>query len=134
MNAELVRLVWQRASACCEYCQIPQQFDDTPFEIDHIISDKHEGPTSARNLALSCFYCNSYKGSDIAARDKPTRKLAPLFNPRRHKWSRHFRWEGGTLIGLTPIGRVTITILKINNPLRVQLREGLIEEGLFPPE
>jgi hypothetical protein len=68
------------------------------------------------------------------ARDRPTRKLAPLFNPRRHKWSRHFRWEGGTLIGLTPIGRVTIAILKINNPFRVQLREGLIEEGLFPPE
>ena len=57
---------------CGEYCQISQQFDDTPFEIDHIVSDKHEGPTSAGNLALSCFYCNSYKGSDIAARDKLT--------------------------------------------------------------
>jgi 5-methylcytosine-specific restriction endonuclease McrA len=80
MDAELVRLVWQRASACCEYCRIPQQFDDTPFEIDHIVSNKHEGPTVAGNLALSCFYCNSYKGTDIAARDRPTRKLAPLFN------------------------------------------------------
>ena len=37
-------------------------------------------------------------------------------------------------MGLTPIGRVTIAILKINNPFRVQLREGLVEEGLFPPE
>jgi hypothetical protein len=134
MDAALVRHVRQRAGDCCEYCQMPEELVKTTHEFDHIISQKHEGPTDARNLALSCARCNSYKGSYIAARDKLTRKLSPLFNPRRHKWSRHFRWEGGRLIGLTPIGRVTIAILKINNPFRVQLREGLIEEGLFPPE
>ena len=133
MDASLRRLVWERARACCEYCRIGQQFEKLPFEIDHIISQKHEGPSVAGNTALSCFYCNSYKGTDIAARDRVTRKLTPLFNPRRHKWSRHFRWEGGSLIGLTPIGRVTITLLKMNDPVRVELREGLIEEGLFPP-
>ena len=61
-----------------------------------------------------------------------TRKLTPLFNPRRHKWSRHFRWEGSYLIGLTPIGRITIKLLKINDPFRVELRDELIAEGLFP--
>jgi hypothetical protein len=81
---------------------------------------------------LSCFSCNSSKGSDIAGRDKRTRKLAPLFNPRRHAWSRHFRWQGPVLIGRTPIGRVTIAVLNINDPLRVELRQALIEEGLFP--
>jgi HNH endonuclease len=134
MEAELVRLVWQRAEECCEYCRMHQQSEGLTFEIYHIISQKHRGPSTASNLALSCFYCNSYKGTDIAARDRVTRKLAPLFNPRRHKWSRHFRWEGGYLVGRTPIGRVTVVLLKINNPNRVKLREGLIEEGLFPPE
>jgi len=61
-----------------------QDFDDTPFEIDHIIAKKHKGSSTATNLALSCFQCNSFKGSDIAGREKVTRKLVPLFNPRRH--------------------------------------------------
>jgi hypothetical protein len=132
MDAALVRLVWRRARHCCEYCRTPQQYDDASFEIDHIIARKHHGPTVAGNLALSCFHCNSCKGSDIGGRDPRTRKLTPLFNPRRHKWERHFRWEGPTLIGRTPVGRVTIDVLNINDPLRVELREGLREEGVFP--
>lgn len=133
MNAALIRLVWRRAHDCCEYCQMPQAFDRTPFEIDHIRSEKHRGPTVAGNLCLSCFYCNSFKGSDISSIDEATRKLTPLFNPRRHKWSRHFRWEVPYLIGVTPIGRITVELLKINDPFRIELREELIAEGLFPP-
>jgi 5-methylcytosine-specific restriction endonuclease McrA len=112
---------------------MPQAYDDTPFEIDHIISRKHGGPTTASNLALSCFYCNSFKGSDIAGIDPRTRKLTPLFNPRRHRWTRHFRWQGAYLLGRTPVGRVTVAVLDMNDPFRVELREGLIEEGVFPP-
>jgi hypothetical protein len=133
MDAALTRLVWQRAKGCCEYCQIPQAADDAPFEIDHIIARKHVGPTVASNLCLSCFYCNSFKGSDISSLEPQTRKLTPLFNPRRHKWTKHFRWQGAHLIGRTPIGRVTIALLRINDDYRVELREGLIEEGVFPP-
>ncbi|HKI35820.1 MAG TPA: HNH endonuclease signature motif containing protein [Gemmataceae bacterium] len=133
MDAALIQQVWQRAQHCCEYCRMPQDHDDTTFEIDHIIARKHGGPTVARNLALSCFWCNSFKGSDLGGLDPHTRKLTPLFNPRRHKWSRHFRWDGPFLRGRTPIGRVTIAVLHINDPFRVELREGLIEEGLFPP-
>jgi len=128
----LTRRIWRRASSCCEYCQIPYEYDDSPFEIDHIIARKHQGLTTAANLALSCFWCNSCKGSNIAGRDRKTRKLTPLFNPRRHSWSRHFRWQGASLLGRTAIGRVTIAILRINDPLRVELRQNLIEEGVFP--
>jgi len=110
---------------------MPQDYDDSPFEIDHIIARKHSGPSVAGNLALSCLHCNSFKGSDIAGRDPRTRKLTPLFNPRRNKWQRHFRWQGAYLVGRTPIGRLTVTVLNINDPFRVELREGLIEEGLF---
>lgn len=74
MDIALAWRVWQRARRCCEYCQMPQNHDDLTFEIDHIISRKHSGPTSARNLALSCFWCNSFKGTDIAGLDPRTRK------------------------------------------------------------
>ncbi|MBV8126112.1 MAG: hypothetical protein JO114_00445 [Planctomycetaceae bacterium] len=63
-----------------------------------------------------------------------TRRLRPLFNPRRHKWSRHFRREGAYLVGRTPIGRVTVELLRINDPFRVEFREELMAEELFPPE
>ncbi len=133
MDAALTRQVWQRAHRCCEYCRTPQDYDDATFEIDHIIARKHGGPAVASNLALSCFWCNSFKGSDLAGLDPRTRKLTPLFHPRRHKWSRHFRWDGPFLRGRSPVGRVTIAVLHINDPFRVELREGLIEEGVFPP-
>src|SRR5260370_26717221 len=133
MDAALVRLVWRRANACCEYCLVPQNFDDSPFEIDHVIALKHDGRTAAGNLALSCFHCNAHKGSNIAGRDSLTRKLTPLFNPRRQKWSRHFRWAGAYLGGRKPVGRTTVAVLNINEPLRVELRRELIADGLFPP-
>lgn len=133
MEAKLIRLVWRRADSRCEYCQLAQDFDDRPFEIDHVISQKHRGPTDADNLALSCFRCNSFKGSDISGIDPKTGKLAGLFNPRRQKWARHFRWQGARLIGRTAAGRVTVAVLNINDPFRVELREELIEEGVFPP-
>ena len=134
MNASLVRAAWLRAADCCEYCRLPQAFDENPFEIDHAISRKHGGLSELSNLSLSCFWCNAFKGSDIAGRDVRTRRLVPLFNPRRHKWTRHFRWMGPILVGRTPIGRVTITLLKMNDPFRIALRDSLIVEGLFPPE
>jgi hypothetical protein len=83
---------------------------------------------------LELLYCNSFKGSDISSIDSVTRKLTPLFNPRRHKWSRHFRWEDANLVGRTAIGRVTVELLKINDPFRVEFREDLMAEGQFPPE
>jgi len=43
------------------------------------------------------------------------------------------RWQGAYLIGRTVVGRATVAVLQINHPVRVQLRERLIGEGLFPP-
>lgn len=133
MDKALKRRVRRRARGCCEYCLMPQEYDDAPFEIDHVIALKHEGLTTGNNLSLSCFYCNSFKGSNIAGRDRKTHQLVPIFNPRRHSWARHFRWQGAYLVGRTAIGRVTIAVLKINDPLRVALRQELIDEGVFPP-
>src|SRR3954453_5235996 len=114
MAASLTQQVRQRAAGRCEYCRLPQTASSVPFEIDHIIARKHGGPTIASNLALSCWYCNSFKGSDIAGIDPKTRKLTPLFPPPRHKWAWHFRYDGPLLIGRTAIGRTTIRVLQIN--------------------
>jgi len=121
----------ERAGGRCEYCRLPQHATSIPFEIDHIISRKHGGRTVSSNLAVACWYCNSFKGSDISGLDPQTRKLTGLFHPRRHKWSYHFRYEGPVLIGRTAIGRVTVRLLQINCEEALTLREALIAEGLF---
>ncbi len=131
MDAALQRLVRQRAGGRCENCRLPQAASGVPFEIDHIIARHHKGRTVAGNLADACIYYNGYKGPNISGLDAVTGKLTPLFNPRRHKWSYHFRYEGGVLVGRTAIGRTTVEVLRINLPNLVALREVLLEDGLF---
>ena len=131
MEAALERRVRHRAGGRCEYCRLPQSGSQVPFEIDHIIARKHRGGTTAGNLAIACVYCNAYKGPNIAGFDPKTGKLTRLFHPRRHQWSYHFQYEGGTLIGRTAIGRTTIEVLQIDLPNLVALREVLMRAGLF---
>ena len=133
MERSLQVLIWQRAGNRCEYCQVPQDRDRLPFEIDHIIAEGYEGTSKHTNLCLCCFACNRHKGPNIAGIDPTKRRITPLFNPRRHKWSRHFRWDGPILLGKTPIGRATVHVLKINLEHRVGFRRELIKEGVFPP-
>lgn len=134
MERALVELVWTRAGHCCEYCRMPQEYDDSPFEIDHVIAASHGGPTRSWNLCLACFSCNSFKGTNLAGLDPRTKKVVPLYNPRRHKWSRHFCWDGARLVGRTPAGRATVATLRINLDHRVAARQELRDEGVFPPE
>jgi len=131
MDDEVLRLVWDRADSACEYCHLPQRHCHLIFEVDHIIATCHGGVTRPSNLALSCFYCNRCKGPNIAGIDPVSRRLSPLFHPRRQKWNRHFRYEGPILVGLTRIGRATISVLQINDPDAVALREALISAGLW---
>jgi hypothetical protein len=131
MDAALERLVRQRAAGRCEYCRLPQAGSRVPFEIDHIIARKHGGRTIASNLAVACIYCNAYKGPNISGLDPQTGKLTRLYHPRRHKWTAHFRDQGGFLIGRTAIGRTTIRVLEINLPNLAALREVLMDDGSF---
>ena len=131
MDAALERLVRRRAGGRCEYCRLPQDGSRVPFEIDHIIARKHRGSTKAGNLAVTCVYCNAYKGSNLSGLDPASGKLTRLYHPRRHQWPYHFRYDGGTLIGRTAIGRTTIEVLRINLPNLVAIREMLIEDGRF---
>jgi hypothetical protein len=133
MDESLAQQVRERAGNVCEYCHMPQAFYQTVFQIEHIIAKQHSGRTVLGNLALACLRCNGHKGPNIAGLDPVTKKLTGLFNPRRHKWERHFRWEGAYLVGRTPAGRVTIHVLAMNDPDTVRAREELMEEGVFPP-
>ena len=131
-SKRLATQVRSRARGRCEYCHLPERFSPIAHEIDRIVAEQHGGETVIENLALACFADNHHKGPNIAGVDPKTRRKVWLFNPRRHKWTRHFRWHGATLLGRTPSGRATVALLRINDPHRIALRLALMIEGVFP--
>jgi hypothetical protein len=133
MDKAAEELIRDRAHRCCEYCWIVQEYDDLPFQFDHIIAKTHGGPDDADNRALACVPCNLYKGTNLSGVDPQTGKVVRLFDPRRQNWKRHFQWNGAALEGKTQTGRATVRVLRINMPIRVALRQALIDIGEFPP-
>ena len=90
------------------------------------------GGTESDNLAMSCIYCNSYKGANLSGIDPVTGEIVRLFHPRRDHWAEHFGWEAALLVGRTPIGRATIAVLRINDAPAVALRRLFMRAGAFP--
>lgn len=131
--AELRRQVRQRSGGRCEYCLIPEAMTLAILEVDHVIARKHGGATHLDNLADACNFCNEFKGSDLASVDPETGTIVLLFNPRRDRWSEHFRLAVGRIEGLTPVGRATARLLQFNHADRAEERELLIAAGLFLP-
>ncbi len=105
-------------------------------EVDHIISEKHGGGSTAENLAYACLACNRNKGSDISSIVPGTRELVRLFNPRTDRWADHFRldMDGITIVPLTQIGEATSRILRFNDGERLLEREALRIMGRYPTE
>jgi len=130
--AAVRRQVRARAGDRCEYCLLAEDDAFFPHEPDHILALKHGGVGTLDNLAWACFDCNRFKGSDIASRDVVSGELVPLFHPRMHRWDEHFQLEGGRIIPLTPIGRVTAFLLKFNLSQRVEVRATLARTGRYP--
>ena len=110
---------------------MPDRYDVGPFQLDHIRAQKHSGADDIWNCAWSCLPCNSFKGPNVAGYDPETDRLFALFDPRRDAWSEHFEWDGPLLVGLTPVGRTTIEVLRINQAERVEHRRRLLLAGLF---
>ena len=131
MNRALVNKVRRLALDRCDYCHIPSRLDPLPFQVDHIIAEQHGGETVLENLAWSCLHDNKHKGPNIAGVDPLTKRIVPLFHPRRQRWERHFKWNGGILVGRTRVARATIRVLAINEPDTVELRTQLMDEGIF---
>jgi hypothetical protein len=90
MDPALQKLVWLRAESRCEYCQFPTDVALLPFQIDHIIAEKHGGTAVSDNLALSCERCDSHcldRGRHLPARRLNSRKAIPA--------SASTRWKAG---------------------------------------
>lgn len=128
----LRRRVIKRAGNRCEYCLVRQEHAASAHQTDHVVAEKHGGPTTLENLALSCTLCNRRKGSDLSSIDPATAQIVPLFNPRTQVWSSHFRLEGSRIVGPTPEGRTTVELLQINAYERLLERHEWIQSGRYP--
>jgi hypothetical protein len=131
ISASLRRAVEQRAQGRCEYCLVPDTAVLWPHEADHVIAEQHQGKTSMDNLAFACFHCNRRKGPNVASVDSENGQIVPLFNPRVHLWAEHFRAEGPRVVPVSQIGRVTVALLRLNSPERLQVRQALGQAGLW---
>lgn len=119
----------------CGYCQSSQRYVLGLLEIDHILPKARGGTDAEENLWLACRLCNSFKGTQIRARDPQTGRWVHLFDPRRQRWSRHFQWreDGTRIIGRTSCGRATVIALQLNHVIAVMVRREWVAAGWHPP-
>src|SRR5882724_10476877 len=108
MDRATERTVRVRARYRCEYCHFPEALSELPFHLDHVIARQHGGLPELENLALSCCYCNRYKGPNLSGMDPVSQRITSLFHPRQDAWREHFAWDGARLFGKTATGRATI--------------------------
>ena len=124
IDARTRALVRDRARGCCEHCALPQSAEPFfVFHIEHILARQHGGGDEPENLALACYHCNARKGPNLTAIDPATAVVVPLFHPRRDGWRAHFALNGNLIEGVTPTGRATVALLKMNAPDRRRLRD-----------
>lgn len=121
ISQELRRLVAARASRRCEYCLIHESDTFMGCQVDHILSEKHGGQTTADNLAYACTFCNRSKGSDIATLDEHE-QLTRLFHPRLDRWTDHFVFQEARIQPLTAVGFGTARLLGFNTEERIEER------------
>ncbi|MGO9601402.1 MAG: HNH endonuclease [Isosphaeraceae bacterium] len=132
MDAATRQSVRQRALDRCEYCRLPQSAQPfVTFHVEHIIARQHGGTDHPDNLWLACERCNAAKGPNLSGRDSATGNIERLFDPRHQEWPEHFQFQGPVIVGLTPVGRATVDVLKMTDRRRVQLRAELQARGDF---
>jgi hypothetical protein len=129
MLEQVEQRIRQLAQGRCEYCRMPETVSRFTHVLDHIIARQHGGKTELSNLALCCGRCNQFKGPNIAGIDPGSGQIVRLFNPREDRWADRFEYQDAELIGLTAIGRATITVLAINMPIRVAARRAIVDVG-----
>ncbi len=103
------------------------------FHVEHIIPRSLGGLSETDNLAWACPSCNLHKSNRVEVPAVGKLESVLLFNPRRDRWTDHFRWDGYQIIGLTQIGRATIEALLLNHERRIRIRQAEELFALFPP-
>ena len=108
----------------CAYCLTAEAITGLPLTIDHIQPTALGGETVFGNLCLACRSCNEFKTSQASGIDPLTGDEVPLFHPRHERWGDHFAWssDGTHIEGLTPVGRASVTALRMNNAVVVAAR------------
>lgn len=126
--------VARRALHRCEYCHAPELVFNLPFEVEHIVPLSRNGADAESNLALACRSCNVHKGVSLDYADPETGRMTRLFHPRRDRWELHFDADiaTGAIIGLTPVGRATLTCLHMNSDAQQWARRQWLRLGVFP--
>ena len=134
--AALRREVVGRAKGLCEYCRTDSDFSDSPFDVEHIIPLSENGATELGNLALACHGCNLKKSNKTKFFDAISQEFSILYNPRKDVWKKHFGWseDYSIVVGLTPVGRVTVELLDLNRNGLVNRRKALYAIGRHPPD
>ncbi len=131
ISAALRRQVRDRARARCEYCRFRE--DHLPlwaFHLEHIVAEQHGGGDEPENLAWSCQRCNLHKGTNLSGIDPDYGLVVRLFHPRRDDWAEHFAVDAdGRIRGMTPTGRASAWLLRVNAPERMEIRRLLISTG-----
>jgi HNH endonuclease len=119
----------------CSYCLTSEANSGIPMTYDHILPRSKDGTTTFENLCLACRTCNEFKSGITEAEDPLTGERISLFNPRTQIWTEHFTWspDGTRAEGLTAMGRATIVILRMNNPVIVAARWRWTISGWHPP-
>jgi hypothetical protein len=128
--------VTRRAHNLCEYCRSPGRFATQAMSVEHIHPRQKGGGNELDNLALSCQGCNGFKAAKTTGVDPFTGRRVPLYHPRRQLWGDHFAWSDDYLriVGLTPTGRATVLVLRLNRDGVMNLRNALHVNGQHPPQ
>jgi hypothetical protein len=123
--------VHNRGGGQCEYCQTCEINIGQARHIGHI---NPAGGDHLDNLCLACPNCNLSKATAVTAVDPYTGEKTPLFNPRNQQWHEHFEWDDNYAViqGITPVGRATVSRLKMNRPRIILARKRWVQAGLHP--
>ena len=118
----------------CAYCRTAQSHSGSPMGVDHILARSKGGDTTFENLCFACYRCNLFKGSRGEAIDPLSGEAVLIFHPRCDRWSEHFAWDeaGLNILGMTPVGRATVTALNMNNAVIVDARRNWVRLGWRP--
>jgi len=100
-------------------------------QVDHVIAEKHGGPTTSENLGYACAFCNRSKGTDIGSIASSTGEFVRFYNPRKDRWLDHFTLNGVVIEPRTPIGETTARILGLNESERLLEREAIRNVGRY---
>jgi hypothetical protein len=131
MDAAIRQLIRERAGHRCEYCRFPDHALNLPFHVEHIVANIHRIDDSLENLAWACPRCNLRKGTNLSTIDSESGERVDVFNPRTMVWTDHFEIRAGLVVGITSCGRGTVSLLDMNNDVRLNHRRRLIELNEF---